>query len=198
MADTSDNSSKATPHDPLQREWLRLGEVINLARGATTDLERDWPPPVPWLGRFADLKAAWEHDELQLGPRVITANKYTSTSLENLWRFAVRRDDTWQWLRDFCQRWAAVRGVDLSSLHDDSAPGDAPTTPKHPGGRPREYDREAFNKELLRLANTPDGLPERPQLFRHMADWCSEEWDDIPADSSIRYWIAKVYPPNSN
>lgn len=70
---------------------------------------------------------------------------------------------------------------------------------KHRGGRPSPYNQDAFKKEIVRLANTPDGLPDRAALFSHMADWCAENWgDNIPADSTIRNWIAKVYPTNEN
>ena len=69
---------------------------------------------------------------------------------------------------------------------------------KHPGGRPPKYDRNSFIQELVRLANTPDGLPDRPILFSHMADWCSKTWNKIPADSTIRAWISNIYPPNEN
>ncbi len=65
------------------------------------------------------------------------------------------------------------------------------------GGRPPKYDRNAFIRELLRLANTPDGLPGRAELFRHMRDWCSQTWDSPPNDSTIRAWIADVYPSDN-
>jgi hypothetical protein len=73
----------------------------------------------------------------------------------------------------------------------------APATvsrPKHPGGRPPKYDWAAFDREMMRLANTPDGLPVRTTLFGHMAQWCTNIWGDAPADSKIRDRIAKRYP----
>ena len=60
------NGGEESAYDPLHRSWLRLGEVINFARGATADLKRDWPPPEPWLGHFKDLKAAVEYRKLQV------------------------------------------------------------------------------------------------------------------------------------
>jgi hypothetical protein len=68
--------------------------------------------------------------------------------------------------------------------------------PKHTGGRPQKYDWAAFDREMIRLANTPDGLPDRPALMRHMMDWCSTTWgaDKVPAESVIRDHIAKLYP----
>jgi hypothetical protein len=66
--------------------------------------------------------------------------------------------------------------------------------PKHPGGRPPKYDWAAFDCEMIRLANTPDGLPDRATLFGHMAQWCTNKWGDAPADSKIRDRIAKRYP----
>ncbi len=68
--------------------------------------------------------------------------------------------------------------------------------PKHPGGRPLKYDWNAFTRELLRLANTPDGLPDRPALMRLMMDWCSNTWgaDNVPAESVVRERIANLLP----
>lgn len=37
---------------------------------------------------------------------------------------------------------------------------------KNAGGRPPKWDWYAFAREMLRLANTPDGLPDRPALTR--------------------------------
>jgi hypothetical protein len=67
---------------------------------------------------------------------------------------------------------------------------------RNAGGRPRIYDWDAFDREILRIANTdPDGLPEeRPELMRQMIDWCERKWGKTPADSMIRERIARLYP----
>ncbi len=62
------------------------------------------------------------------------------------------------------------------------------------GGRPVAYDWNAFNREVVRLANTIDGLPPRPELQRHMLEWCERTWGKSPADSTVRERIALIYP----
>jgi hypothetical protein len=62
------------------------------------------------------------------------------------------------------------------------------------GGRPPKYDWDAFAREIVRLANTPDGLPKREELHRYMLDWCEKAWGDAPAESTVRERIARLYP----
>lgn len=71
---------------------------------------------------------------------------------------------------------------------------DEPEQRRHPGGRPRRFDRDAFYIAIIRLANTPDGLPEdRSELLAYMRQWCAENWAEIPNDNTIRDWIAKIF-----
>jgi hypothetical protein len=76
----------------------------------------------------------------------------------------------------------------------------ATTSPPEPaarnrGGRPPKYDWDAFWVEIVRRANTPDGLPEdRRELQRGMLDWCAETWGDAPEESEIRKRIGMLYP----
>jgi hypothetical protein len=62
------------------------------------------------------------------------------------------------------------------------------------GGRPRKYDWDAFAAEMMRIANTPDGLPDRHTLTEQMKNWCTENFAEEPADSAIRDRISKLYP----
>lgn len=62
------------------------------------------------------------------------------------------------------------------------------------GGRPPKWDWIAFDAEVVRLANTPDGLPERPALMHQMLDWCAEHWGDTPTESVVRDRLSKLYP----
>jgi hypothetical protein len=66
--------------------------------------------------------------------------------------------------------------------------------PRRQGGRPPKYDWHSFVRELLRIANTPDGLPPREDLQRRMLDWCERNWETSPADSTVRGYIASLYP----
>jgi hypothetical protein len=61
-------------------------------------------------------------------------------------------------------------------------------------GRPKEYDWDAFAREIVRRANTPDGLPDRARLTRDMAQWCIDTWGKEPADSTLRKQVSKLYP----
>ena len=62
------------------------------------------------------------------------------------------------------------------------------------GGRPKEYDWDAFAQEIVRRANTPDGLPDRARLTSDMAQWCFDTWGKQPADSALRERVSKLYP----
>ncbi len=60
------------------------------------------------------------------------------------------------------------------------------------GGRPPEYDQMAFAAEVIRIANTPDGLPSRSDLHRQMVEWCQRSWGKEPSDSTLRDWLSKL------
>ena len=66
---------------------------------------------------------------------------------------------------------------------------------KNVGGRPPKWDWVAFDGEVVRIANTPNGLPDRTILKQKMVDWCEREWGDSPADSTVRDRISRLYPP---
>jgi hypothetical protein len=61
------------------------------------------------------------------------------------------------------------------------------------GGRPPTFDWDEFFCEIVRRANTPDGLPERAELTEAMKEWCRQTWHNEPTDSVLREKIAKVY-----
>lgn len=69
--------------------------------------------------------------------------------------------------------------------------------PKGKLGRKPKWDWESANRELIRLANSPDGLP-YPQaaLERHFADWFTAKFRNCPGESTIRDFIAKRLPPD--
>jgi hypothetical protein len=104
------------------RLWLRepaleLQVIVNLASdrpASNTDLSQ---PPV--ITRLRRLKRAIDGEGLHtVALRGAYANAQTVLTLKDLWSFLVatpRRDDpTLAWAREFCRRWAAVRGVTLS------------------------------------------------------------------------------------
>jgi hypothetical protein len=61
-------------------------------------------------------------------------------------------------------------------------------------GRRRKYDWEAFYREIIRVANEPDGLPEiQADLETRMTEWCEANWDEVPVESMIRTHVSMVY-----
>jgi len=65
---------------------------------------------------------------------------------------------------------------------------------KSKGGRPREYDWDALTIEIIRIANSPDGLPEtQAELIEHLLQWCENTWGKQPADSSVKSRISKIF-----
>jgi hypothetical protein len=81
-----------------------------------------------------------------------------------------------------------------SELLPDSRGSRATWAVPNRGGRPRTYNWVEFAREIIRRANTPDGLPDRATLAKEMAQWCLDTWGKEPSDSMFRDWIAKLYP----
>ena len=66
--------------------------------------------------------------------------------------------------------------------------------PRRRRGRPRKYDWDEFDREVIRIANTADGLPEsQADLVRTMSDWWQTKLGDEPANSSLREKISLIY-----
>jgi hypothetical protein len=59
-------------------------------------------------------------------------------------------------------------------------------------GAKRKYDWDAVYRELIRLANTPDGLPERAEVTRHIKAWFGTR-DVYPSDTAIDEFVRKVF-----
>lgn len=99
----------------LREEALALKYVINIACGASV---YDWPPQGQWRARFKTLKLTIDRGELSAVTHGAPANRFTHVRLADLWTFATTRagDHSWDWLRDFCQSWATVRGDVLPTL----------------------------------------------------------------------------------
>jgi hypothetical protein len=67
-------------------------------------------------------------------------------------------------------------------------------TPKNKGGRPVEYDWDAFTIEIICIADGIDGLPEtQAELISQMLEWCESTWGKEPAESSIKSRISLIY-----
>lgn len=62
------------------------------------------------------------------------------------------------------------------------------------GGRPRKYDWDAFHREVIRLANLPDGLPEtQAELERQMAEWCNLHWGVEPSEGVLKDKVRLIF-----
>jgi hypothetical protein len=65
---------------------------------------------------------------------------------------------------------------------------------KGKGGRPPKFDWDTFYCEIIRIANSPDGLPDKQsELEVIMLDWCSLEWGDAPGESTVRHKVSHIY-----
>lgn len=95
----------------LSQESLSKKEIINSCRGAPA---ADWPPPDHlWKGRSRDLKRGLNLDNVSMGGPRDTIQGYVR--LTNLWPWVTSRPDKphWEWLIEFCSKWATALGVEL-------------------------------------------------------------------------------------
>lgn len=78
----------------------------------------------------------------------------------------------------------------------DAQPQQDPPRTKGNPGRKASWDWDAATRELVRLANSPDGLP-NPQaaIESHFANWFLEEFGDHPSESAIRKFVRNRLPP---
>jgi hypothetical protein len=82
----------------------------------------------------------------------------------------------------------AVEGV-----KDDPALA-IPAPKPNRGGRPVEYDWDAFIGEIIRRANQPDGLPDKQaDLVAAMLGWFANIYGKEPAESAVKHRISKIY-----
>ena len=65
---------------------------------------------------------------------------------------------------------------------------------KNKGGRPPEWDWNAFTLETIRIANSVNGLPDtRAELAEVMRAWFVNQCDDHPAATTIEDRIRPIY-----
>jgi len=66
-------------------------------------------------------------------------------------------------------------------------------TPKLRVGRPTQYNWDGFWREVVRVANTPDGLPDKQTaLETAMLEWCDSTWGRQPAESTVRDKLSRL------
>ena len=90
--------------------------------------------------------------------------------------------------------------VELNLPDDESTPDDTreqaeePPEPKKRGAKPK-YLWNDFWREVVRIANTPDGLPQKQaDLEKRMLNWCQRSWGDEPGLSTVREMLNKLEP----
>lgn len=83
----------------------------------------------------------------------------------------------------------------MSDIEGEELPESESALPaKSKGGRPREYDWDALTIEIIRIANSPDGLPEtQAELIEQLLQWCENTWGKQPAESSVKSRISKIF-----
>jgi hypothetical protein len=86
---------------------------------------------------------------------------------------------------------ARLRVAQPRSPMDGSAQPDI-QSPKNRGGRPPKFNWFDFDIEIMRLANSPDGLPSLTELRKYMLDWTSK-WSEPPSETSVKDRTAKIY-----
>ena len=104
--------------------------------------------------------------------------------------------------REDLQEFAKKKGQFPAFLFDTLLPGsdaaddeihDPPKQSRAHGGRPPEYDWDAFTIEIIRIADL-DGLPDRQsELIDTMLQWCENTWGKQPAESSVKARISQIF-----
>jgi hypothetical protein len=94
------------------------------------------------------------------------------------------------------RKWCEAEGAEWKDGPCDSTLRDriAGLLKRTVGGGAQKRDWYALPREMLRLARTELGLPERPALIQHVKEWYQAEWGDEPSDSMISDWIDPLYP----
>lgn len=86
----------------------------------------------------------------------------------------------------------------LNQAANEQKSGDAKavqdTKPINKGGRPPEHDWDACIIEIIRIAHTPDGLPDsQAELVRKLSEWFDKTYGNEPAESSIKSRVSMIY-----
>jgi hypothetical protein len=109
---------------------------------------------------------------------------------EDLRALAARKDQRPAFLFDTLLPESTTPPTASQPQSGDPAPTDQP---RAKGGRPREYDWDAFTIEIIRIADM-DRLPEKQsELIEQMLQWCENTWGRQPAESSVKSRISRIY-----
>jgi hypothetical protein len=187
-------------HDRFARQGDRLvqfGEIVSYL-GTTAGLDRD---AVIARFRFSIQNNGFgRHGSRQTIEHLIDLDCVEAFppgeySLRPSWWRAEEFPELLRARSSFWAGWLATQGLPVPPEFKTAMPSDIEPLPypKRRGGRPPKFEWDLFWCEVVRVADTPDGLPERIKLHKHMLEYCSKKWgDDAPADSTIREKLAKL------
>jgi hypothetical protein len=68
-----------------------------------------------------------------------------------------------------------------------------PSKRKGIGGAKPKTGWRAVYFEIIRMANTPDGLPARPEMLKHLNEWADPYDKDLPGDSQLGEALRDLY-----
>ena len=139
---------------------------------------------------------------LQLLAAAVQAGQIPADSSKNSYSFIgdyskslVTRNDLKAFANSKGQRPAFLFDTLMPEIGSKESPDSESDLPaKAKGGRPREYDWDALTIEIIRIANSPDGLSEtQAELIEQLMQWCENTWGKQPAYSSVKSRISKIY-----
>ena len=177
--------------------WVNLPEAVRYIAGKLDVLPGEarhllgseaMPPTVPWVG-LAFNKSLNHDNRIEPTAVVIPLPWLTDAEIE------FSAGSIWSPIRGPIER-VHVEGNHLEAwIGRRVAAAKEPAITKNKGGRPQKYDWDAFDREMMRRANTPDGLPsDRVELTRDMTEWCLNTWGEEPPESMIRDRVARRWP----
>lgn len=91
--------------------------------------------------------------------------------------------------------WEATEMVELRSADLDKWMNELlGVKPKNEGGRPLKYDWLEFHREIIRIANHVDGLPEsKVALINKMREWTEKNWGKSPGETMLEQHVSAIY-----
>lgn len=132
---------------------------------------------------------------IQAGDLPADSSRNSLTLIGDYSKSFVTRDDLIALASSKGQRPAFLFDILMPEIGGEELPESESDLPaKSKGGRPREYDWDALTIEIIRIANSPDGLPEtQAELIKRLLQWCENAWGKQPADSSVKSRVSKIY-----
>ena len=163
--------------------WVGIDPSISSFR--RSELEKSQLTPILQL-----LSAA-----IQAGNLPADSSKNSLTMIGDYSKTFVSRDDLMALANSKGQRPVFLFDILMPETGSKELPESEDNFPaKSKGGRPREYDWDALTIEIIRIANSPDGLPEtQAELIEHLLQWCENTWGKQPADSSVKSRVSTIY-----